>query len=273
MSRAPQSRNLLTGLALALALPLAVHPQAATDAAILDRLARQSAAYRQSLPNFTCEEEVVAATSHDGKPDWRVNFHATLRLRREPDGTLRELYTITRYLGEPIAEGTAAPPIPLYVQGGFGKGVPSFFAAGQQACYRYSISGNRVGFTGQPGPGACEDVHRTTGFALLDSDGQILHGETHLPAKEADKLELTTFAAVDYAPITFDGQSFRLPVHLYAEKQVGKELFSFEARYTHCKLFRARVTLGPAGVVPPSEPSPPPPEAAPPAPQSAPPTP
>ena len=218
-------------------------------AAVLQRMARQSAEYRKTLPNFTCDENVVSIARHKRKLQLRIEFRATIRVLRQPDGELTENFSITNYMGKPAPEaGTLV--IPAYVQGGLARGVPSFFVAEKQSCYRYSIKGNRIDYAVQADGPTCDEIPGTHGFALLDAAGDMLHGETHRPPVEARKHNFTSFSSVDYAPVVLNGKTYRLPSHLYAEIAEGDWLRTFDAHYDSCKLFHATVTIDPAGSKP-----------------------
>jgi hypothetical protein len=218
-------------------------------AAVLHHMAQQSAEYRKTLPNFTCDENVVSTARHKRKLQLRIEFRATIRVLRQPGGELTENFSITNYMGKPAPE-TGQLVIPAYVQGGLARGVPSFFVAEKQRCYRYSIKGNRIDYAVQGGGPTCDEIPGTHGFALLDSAGDMLHGETHRPPMEARRHNFTSFSSVDYAPVVLDGKTYRLPSHLYAEIAEGDWLRTFDAHYDSCKLFQATVTIGPASTAP-----------------------
>ena len=219
--------------------------QAASKAdVLLQRMAEQSAEYRKSLPDFTCNESVVSMARQSWLRKSKVEFQATIRVTRTPAGALMENFFMTSYMGTPVPQGVKFP-VPVYVQGGFGRGVPLFFAAENQRCFVYSGEGDRVDFKVKPGAQGCMEPPSTEGYAQLDAAGLLQHGETHRVPEEAKKLGLTTLTSEDYGPVELDGKEFRLPVHLYAEIRDGKLLRTFEAKYSECRLFKVSVTIKP----------------------------
>jgi len=119
--------------------------QATGSGTLLDRIATASAAYRKSLPDFTCDESVVSAAKQRFKRKAQIDFTATLRVTRGPDGSLAETYSTTSYMGHPTPGGGRFP-LPSYVEGGFGRGVPLFFTAENQHCFDYTLKERQIDF-------------------------------------------------------------------------------------------------------------------------------
>lgn len=211
---------------------------------LLERMAKQSAEYRKLLPDFSCNETVVSGARRSWLRKVRVEFRAAIRVTRTPDGALTENFSMTSYMGKPVPQG-ARFPLPAYVQGGFGRGVPLFFAAENQRCFVYSVAGDRVDFKVRADAKGCLEPPGTEGYAQLDGAGLLVHGETRRVPEEANALGLTTLSSEDYGPVELDGREFRLPVHLYAETRVGEVLRTFDATYSECRLFKVSVTIKP----------------------------
>lgn len=244
-SSAVTARRWLIPLIAVLAGGGVVRAQAAGKAdALLQRMAEQSAEYRKSLPDFTCNESVVSSVRQSWLRKARVEFQATIRVTRTPDGALAENFFMTKYMGTPVAPGVRLP-VPDYVQGGFGRGVPLFFAAENQRCFVYSAEGDKIDFKVRHRARGCLEPASTEGYAQLDAAGLLQHGETRRVPEEAKQLGLTTLTSEDYGPVELDGKEFRLPVHLYAEIRDGKMLRTFEAKYSECRLFKVSVTIKP----------------------------
>ncbi len=220
-----------------------------TGGALLDRIATASAAYRKSLPDFACDESVVSAAKQRFKHKVQVDFTATIRVARAPDGALSEDWSMTSYMGQPTPGGGHLP-LPSYVEGGFGRGVPLFFTAENQRCFVYSASADRITFQSRPGVRGCQEPPSTRGFAQIDSSGELLHGETHRAPQEALALAMTTLTSEDYGPVVLDGKEFRLPVHLYAEVKDGDRERTFTATYSNCRLFKVSATIRPGDTTP-----------------------
>jgi len=219
-----------------------VQPAAAT----LDQLAQQTAAYRKVVPNFTCDEHAVSSAIRGGKLKLRIEFTGTIRVVRAANDDLAENFIFTSYMGKPTVKG-GKYPLPLYVNGLISGGMPSFFDASQQSCFRYTNGDQRIEFESQPGDEpACADKKGITGFVTLDEQGSLLHEEIHRQEKDAAKWNLVRVGAIDYDVVSLNHQDYRLPVHVYAENPKG---FALDANFTACRLFQTTVTISPAGPV------------------------
>jgi len=216
---------------------------------LLDRIASTSAAYRRSLPDFACDESVVSVGKQRFKRKLQVDFTASLRVTRSSDGGLSESYAMTSYMGRPTPGGGHLP-LPSYVEGGFGRGVPLFFTAENQRCFVYSVQGERVAFQSRPGVRGCSEPPSTHGFAQVDAAGELVRGETRRDPVEAKSLAMTTLTQEDYGPVVLDGKEFRLPVHLYAEVKDGDRERTFTATYSNCRLFKVSATIRPGDTAP-----------------------
>jgi hypothetical protein len=223
--------------------------QVTGSGSLLDRIAATSAAYRKSLPDFACDESVVSVAKQRFKRKIQVDFTATIRVARAPDGALSEDWSSTSYMGHPTPGGGHLP-LPSYVEGGFGRGVPLFFTAENQRCFIYSTAGDRIAFQSRLGVRGCQEPPSTHGFAQVDSAGELLHGETHRAPQEALALAMTTLTAEDYGSVVLDGKEFRLPVHLYAEVKDGDRERTFTATYSNCRLFKVSATIRPGDTTP-----------------------
>ena len=223
--------------------------QATGSGTLLDRIATASAAYRKSLPDFACDETVTSVAKQRFKRKVQVDFTASIRVTRTPDGALSEAWSTTSYMGHPTPGGGHFP-LPSYVEGGFGRGVPLFFTAENQRCFVYSAAGDRLSFQSRLGVRGCQEPPSTHGFAQVDSAGELLHGETHRAPQEAIALAMTTLTSEDYGLIVLDGKGFRLPVHLHAEVKDGDRERSFTATYSNCRLFKVSATIRPGDTTP-----------------------
>lgn len=212
---------------------------------VLKRMAEQTSEYRKTLPNFTCDENVVSILKQKDKLKKRIEFRATVRVARTEKGEMEESFTVTNYMGQDASKGGKFA-FPVYISGGLGKGMPSFFAKENQDCYDYQLGSGRIAFSGKPSA-TCRGAETTQGFAALDAQGDVQRGEFRRDPATAIKLKVASFGSVDYSPVTLNGQTYRLPSHLYAEMQDGDTQRTFEAYYTGCRLFHATATISPAG--------------------------
>jgi hypothetical protein len=210
----------------------------------LQRLGEAAAALDRSLPGFSCEENVVSRELHGDKVHRSVSLGMKLRAERAADGRLQEAFSITQVDGKPFTTGHFA--MPVFVSGGFDKAM-RYFAPAEQACYRYSLGAGRIEFTG------ISDAKHTppcqnaglSGFAQLDAAGNVTHLERRADAEIAKNQRMAEFAAVDFAQVTLNGRVYQLARHLYSEVPKGRNLTTFTADYTGCKLFTATVTIRP----------------------------
>lgn len=229
-------------------------------AGVLKHLGDEATALDRSMPSFTCLQTASSdelSPRKDGQPKVvrHVEFTANLRVRRRADGKLNESAEFLTVNGRPFdANGFT---MPAYAQGGFLQAV-SYFLPNQQSCYVYKLDGDRVEF--RAAPHAAEDSHcrsaGTTGFALLDAEGNLRHIERNVAAYGVTTYHLIPYAAVDLAPVLLNGAKYPLSTHLVSERPNGHSIDRFESNYTDCKLFTATVTIGPATEPPDPMPNP-----------------
>jgi len=213
---------------------------------LVKQIAAESAEYRRSLPNFSCEEEVKSSGQMAGTRKFSVKFGAVVRVVRSAEGKLSEEYALQRYMGKPTVVGERYP-IPTYAEGGFGRGVPLIFAEENQRCFVYKEGRDRVQFQSRPGVTGCVEPPSTKGVAYVDEAGQLLRGETHRAPMDAVKAGMTTLTKVDYGAVELGGKEYRLPVKMYAEIRAGNLVKTFEAKYSGCELFKVSVTVKAVG--------------------------
>lgn len=198
----------------------------------------------KALPSFTCTETGTSQATRGRKVIRDVKFSATLRAHRVNDtGAHNETFTITELNGQPY---TGAYAFPLYVSGGFDKGM-LYFAPRLQACYTYALLPGRIDFATSPDV----DQHpqcrneKLEGFALLDKNGNVTHLERRVPAEIANQSRLAPFTSIDFAPVELNGQTFRLAQHMISEHTYEHTRARFDVTYSECKLFHVTVTIDP----------------------------
>lgn len=214
---------------------------------LLTHLGRQADELQHKLPNFSCDESVVSEIVEHGKVRHHTTFTTTIRAQRNAKGILEEhlgdqTYTVNIF----SALVHHIPSSPLFVSGGFSQAL-DYFSTADQACYDYRFSPGRVDFTSLPTPPSACRSSGTQGFALLDADSNVTHLERTVQHDLAVARNQAQFAAVDFAPVELDGQTFRLSHHVVAEMPDDKgNLRRFTAEFSKCKLFTATVTIKPA---------------------------
>ena len=213
----------------------------------LERLGSEAAAFRKSVPSFTCNESVSSEQWRGNKLKWQVKFLAVLRVRRADDGTLSEAFEVKSLDGKPIS-GDAKFDLPLFVEGGFSKSLPGYFAPDVQSCYVYTPSPGRIDFTSvtdfvqHPG---CREHAGLQGFATFNDHGEVLHVERRIPPAVAYGGHTVPFAWVEFAPTTLNGQIYRLPVTMFSEEQRGRDTLRYIAHYTGCQIYTSTMKVLP----------------------------
>ena len=220
---------------------------------VLKHLGTTAQALQRSLPSFTCQETGVSGWRSLSKAGDHDDFSATLRAKRNSEGTFSESYELTRLNGRPFSSHEFT--FPYYVSGGFDRAM-RYFLPEQQVCYRYSLSGNRLSFESVPdsmGHPQCSDsgLH---GMAILDAEGDAVHLERRVSQQSARLLNLAPSAAIDFSPVILDGKTFWLSSHMVSDMLQGNFAMHFDVTYSDCRLFTATVKIGPATQVSPSGP-------------------
>ena len=223
--------------------PTIYSPQLQQD---LQRIGAAAGALIQTMPSFTCDETALSQAIRDQKVVRSMNLSGTVRTIRQPDGRIVET---NDYDHQHILLFIPKVP-PLFVRGGFAAAL-AYFLPTAQPCYRYSLSPGRIDFEARTDPAHACTQRGIKGFASLSPDGNVSHIERTIPPDVAKPLKLATFAAIDFAPVELGGNTYRLSHHMVAEMPLHDATGHFEATYTHCHLFTATVTLGPATEVPP----------------------
>lgn len=214
----------------------------------LQRIGAAASELILSMPSFTCDEAAVSQAVRDHKVVRSVSLNGVVRTIRKPNGRMVETYDYKR---EHILFIIPRVP-PLFVSGGFATAL-AYFLPSAQACYDYSLSPGRIDFTTRTDPAsanACAD-RGLKGFALLNAQGSVSHIERTIPPDLAKARKLANFAAIDLAPVEFNGHIYQLSRHMVAEMPLGEATGHFEATYSNCQLFTTTVTLGPSTEVPP----------------------
>jgi len=219
----------------------------------LAHLAVEAESLHKELPNFTCKETAVSQAIQKKKVKREVRFSADLRVQRGNDGS-DETVHMTELNGKPYTG--AEPSTPIMVRGGFDQ-VLDYFRLSAQPCYVYTLRAGRVDFestTRSSDDVLCGERGAVQGFALLNSDGDVIHMERRVAEADAFRYGLVPFAAVDLAPVELSGKTYQLSSKMVAEIPRADWLGHFEATYTSCRLFKATITIRPGSNVVTDEP-------------------
>jgi hypothetical protein len=218
---------------------------------VLARATQAEADLNASLPSFTCKEDVLS-DEIDGSKKHKlirhVAFTADIRVERRADGELHETFEPASWAS--ILTQSRGIGIPYYVSGGFQRAL-TYFDPAQSACYRFALTANRLDFAAATDAlryPACKDETGLTGFALLDPAGDIVHLERTVPEQLSRRTALTPFAAIDLAPTTLNGHTYRLSTRVLSDgpgETHHQPHGHFEATYSACRLFHTTVTIEP----------------------------
>ena len=240
-------------LALACAvLPhAAAHAQHADDALLqvrLQTLADAAQKLKNNLPAFACQETFTSQQLRGRKVKRRVTAAGELRVQPDEDGKLDENFRLTELNGRP-AQGF--PRAPIFVEGGFQNAL-QLFAPSDQKCFTFQLTGNRIDFSSRPNAPDVPCGRRTgiSGFALLDTSGNLTHIESHVAPESAARRNIVPYAVLDLSPVELGGTTFLLSTHVIAEKPLDKYILRWEASYIGCRLYQVTVKIGPATPAP-----------------------
>jgi hypothetical protein len=239
----------LVGLSLVLSLAVMAHGQsAAAPDGLQGKLAKLSAAsedLEEHLPSFVCKETLVSQELRGKKVKTEVRAAGELRVMRDPTGKLNERFQASEMNGRPITPDKLR--LPMFVSGGF-KNALDFLRADLQTCFHFSVAGNRLDFDSGTDAATpeCAKHTETRGFALLSSDGDIVHMERQVPVELAAQRNAVPFGSIDLNRTDLGGKSFLLSTHVRAEIPKGKSTYRWEANYSECRLYSVSVTIGPA---------------------------
>lgn len=247
---------LLSATVAALAQSAAT-PPADTLPAQLHRLAIAAEDLRNHLPSFACTESFVSQELRNGKVHMQVAASGDLRVQPGPSGKLAEHFTVTQVNGRPSTSTTLR--MPMFVTGGFQNAL-DLFDPGNQACFDFTASTNRIDFSSSPNPTpACKEHSDTSGFVLLDAAGKPRHLEHRIPIDIARQRHAVPVGTIDLTPTDLGGATFYLSTHVVADipkADSENSSYHWEATYTSCRLYMATVKILPATADPTSPPQP-----------------
>jgi hypothetical protein len=241
-------RTLLLPLAL---LITTVAPAQSGPSDKLHQLAIAAEDLQHHLPAFACTESFVSQEVRNGKVRTPVKGSGDLRVQLGPDGKLAEHFQVTLVNGHPSTK----LHVPMFVSGGFQNAL-GVFQPEVQPCFDFTTSANRIDFTSFPNPTpACKEHSDTTGFAILDTAGNILRLEHRIPVDIARARKAVPFGAIELTRTDLGGATFPLSTHVVADipgsRPDDKSTYHWEATYTNCHLFAVTIKISPAADTPP----------------------
>jgi hypothetical protein len=228
---------------------------------LLSRIEANTEQYKASVPSFLCDEHIVSQELHDGSLKHETTVDALFRVTRSTSqpGTLDESREVKAIDGRP--SGSKKISMPISFSGGFSGALAKFLSADSRQCFEYQPD------LSQPSPSgteaftfvarqaalkepACASIQPgTTGKFVIDSaTAQVTHIERTVPYTVGKDQSVLGTAAVDFAPVTLNGNTFWLPFTVSASTSETPKTpaFRFTAHYSNYHRFSASSTILPA---------------------------
>jgi hypothetical protein len=239
------------------AMALAQAPAPTLDQ-LLARVEANTEQYKAKVPSFLCDEHITSQELRDGKLKHETTIEALFRVTRSaaPGDTLEESREVKSINGK--SSSSKKLEMPISFSGGFSGALAKFLSAERRRCFDYHpdpsapVSPGIEAFTfsaheataKQP---ACSTIQPgTTGRFVVDSATmQVVHIERTVPNPIGRDQSVLGTAAVDFAPVTLNGESFWLPstVTAFTTETPKTSAFRFTAKYSNYHRFAASSTI------------------------------
>jgi hypothetical protein len=272
MHTSPRLRHVLSVCMFAcsaIAVAQTQQPSPAIDQ-MLSRVEANTEQYKASVPSFVCNEHITSQEIRNGKTKHETTVDALFRVGRSASqgGSLTESREIKAIDGKP--SGDKKLNMPIAFSGGFSGALAKFLSADHHPCFDYqpdSSAPQQAGaeaytFTAREAAlkePACSSIQPgTTGKFVVDSTSmQVTHIERTVPNPVGKDHDILGTAAVDFAPVTLNGQSFWLPVTItaFTTETPKTDGFRFTAHYSNYHRFAASSVILPTTDSSPSPPS------------------
>jgi hypothetical protein len=272
MHTSPRRRHVLSVCMLACSAVAAAHAQQSKPAIdqMLSRVEANTEQYKASVPSFVCDEHITSQEIHEGKTRHETTVDALFRVSRSASqgGALTESREIKTVNGKP--SGDKKLNVPIAFSGGFSGALAKFLSADHHSCFDYqtdSSAPRQAGaeaytFTAREAAlkePACSSIQPgTSGKFVIDSASmQVTHIERTVPNPVGKDRDILGTAAVDFAAVTLNGQSFWLPVTItaFTTETPKTDGFLFTAHYSNYHRFAASSVILPTTDSPTSPPS------------------
>jgi hypothetical protein len=203
----------------------------------LATLAADASDLHEKLPSFECKESFTSAALKGNKAKAQHSADGTVRVERGANGEMTEHFSANSEDGKPIAADKLS--LKFFVHGGFADTLDDFLPE-RRKCFQFSLAGGRLNYASMPNvtDPACKESGGIASFAILDKEGPMLHHERRIDANAFT-------SESDSEAVEFNGRTFWIPKHVTAEKEVGGQMYQWEATYSGCRLFAATVKLLP----------------------------
>jgi hypothetical protein len=211
---------------------------------ILLRLDGNLSHYDKQVPDFFCSEHVVSTLSYAQKHQSTVT-DSVFRVVRTSSGALTESRDVKAVNNSPAAGGHISGPVLL--SGVFTGGLDAV-SLKQMACMSYTLQPIEPGHSDEPYViqfATLPNVQRRSGCVLREEGAgrvlvdpatiQITRMELRVPNHEIIPAEAGVWdIAINYAPISFDGQTFWMPTAVTSRaipNDIDTVIYAFSAHY------------------------------------------
>lgn len=212
---------------------------------ILQHIENNRALYRNSVPNFSGNEHLLAELRSFNTDRWKADFTVSLHRRNPADSAapLEETREPQSTAGNQAVDPRAALQSPAFLSGVFSDG-PGFAFLSDRACFQFKLQGSKgpAGTTllefetvpvAQRSP-SCKTVEIAHGRIFIDPQTyQVVRIEKVLPRHEIFREVLGNWTwSIDYAPVSLAGQTFWLPKTIKSAVKDEKVISTMDGRVT-----------------------------------------
>jgi len=230
----------------------------------LDRLLSQievnTERYSATVPSFICNEHIVSQELHEGKIKRETSVDAIFSVARSASNanTLEESREVKRINGTPA--DSKKLNLPLSFSGGFSGALTKFLSSEHRSCFEYATDTatpspeGTVTFTFVVKANAAKELTcasiqpGTTGkFAVDTATMQVTHIERTVPNPIGKDQTVLGTAAIEYAPVIFNGKPFWLPstITAFTTETAKTSSVRFTAHYSDYHRFASTATILP----------------------------
>jgi hypothetical protein len=226
----------------------------------LSQIEANTERYSATVPSFICNEHILSQEIHEGKIKRETTVDGVFSVTRSTAkaNTLEESREVKLIDGKPAASKKTT--MPLSFGGGFSGALTKFLSSDHRSCFEYAADSSTpsrkdtAAFTFVAKSAAAKDPNcasiqpDTTGKFTVDTASmQVIHIERTVQNPIGKDRAVFGTAAVDYAPVTFNSNSFWLPSSITAFTTETSKTNSvhFTAHYSEYHRFASTATIVP----------------------------
>jgi hypothetical protein len=228
---------------------------------LLSQIQANTDRYSATVPSFICDEHIVSQELHQGQLKRETTVDAVFSVSRSASkpGTLEESREVKMINGKPAVNKKMN--LPISFSGGFSGALTKFLSRDHRLCFEYAADASTPSpestatFTfvariaGAKEPSCASIQPGTAGKFVVDTASmQVTHIERTVPNPVGKDQGVFGTAAVEYAAVTFNGQSFWLPstITAFTRETSKTNNFRFTANYSNYHRFASTSTILPA---------------------------